>query len=172
MLKSIIKLIITIELLLLFILLAHNNKLLNIKYNITYTLNISKQEIPIGNIKISKINLYNDIYGKNSNKNNIEENVTILKESNYPHLLILAAHSGTGKIAYFNELDKLDINDEIIIKYNKNITKYKIIKIWEEKKNGKIHIDKNNNNQLILTTCSPNHTNYQLIISCIEKESN
>ena len=173
MLKRIIKAVLLIELLLtVFFITNYNNKIFNIKYNTKYTLSIEKKEIPIGKIIISKINIDNDIYGKYSTKNNIEENITILKKSNYPHLLILAAHSGTGKIAYFNNLDKLDINDEIIIKYNKKISTYKVVKKWEEKKNGKIHIDNISNNQLILTTCSPNHNNYQLIISCIEKESN
>lgn len=100
----------------------------------------------------------------------MDNNITILKESNYPQLIILAAHSGTGKIAYFEELNKLEINDEIQITYNKETSIYKVIKIWEEQKNGKIHIE-NKEKQLILTTCSPNHKNYQLIISCIKKES-
>lgn len=172
MVKKIIIFILIIELITISILLIkNNNKLQNIKYKTLYTINISKKEIPIGNIIIKKIKLNQEIYGKNSEKNNIEENITILKESNYPKLIILAAHSGTGKIAYFEELNKLVINDEIKIKYNKDHITYIVNKIWEEPKNGKIHIE-NNKNQLILTTCSPKHKNYQLIISCIKKESN
>ena len=44
--------------------------------------------------------------------------------------------------------------------------------MWEEIKNGFINVNKEPDNQLILTTCSPIHNNYQLIVNCIEKESN
>ena len=166
MLKKITIFTIIIELILIGILLQNNT---NIIYKTNYKLNIKKEEIPIGQITIEKINIKEELYGKNSKKNNIEEHVTILKESKYPNLIILAAHSGTGKIAYFEDLNKLNINDEIILDYNKKRTIYKVINIWEEPKNGKIHIY-NTNNQLILTTCSPEHKKYQLIISCIKKE--
>ena len=164
--KLIIICILFVEIIL--IILLQNN--ININIKTTYILEITKKEIPIGNIIIKKIKLNEDIYGKESQKNNIEEHITILKESNYPQLIILAAHSGTGKIAYFEELNKLEINDKIQITYNKETSIYKVIKIWEEPKNGKIHIE-NKEKQLILTTCSPDHKNYQLIISCIKKES-
>ena len=148
---------------------------------------ISKNEYPqlvwikntsdsIGKIIISKINLEEDLYDKDNPKNNIEEHVTILKESTMPNIdksiLILAAHSGTGIIAYFNNLDKLELNDEIKIIYKDKEYKYIVNNIWEEKKNGFIHINRNSKKQLILTTCSPNKNNYQLIVNCIEKESN
>ena len=136
-----------------------------------FKINLLKEQ-PIGNLRIDKINLNEDLYDISSNKNNIEEHVTILKESSFPNLLILAAHSGEGHIAYFEELDKLKVDDEIKLTYNKHKYLYIIKSIWEEKKNGYININKENKNQLILTTCSPNKDNYQLIINCIEKESN
>ena len=45
--------------------------------------------------------------------------------------------------------------------------------IWEIEKTGSINIEKENNTQLILTTCSPTKENYQLIINSIQikKES-
>lgn len=134
-----------------------------VKHN--YILNISKKETNIGSLIIDKINLNQNIYDISNRKNNIEENVTILEGSNFPKLLILAAHSGTGKIAYFERLDELDINDTIILKYKNKTYKYTVKNIWEEEKNGYIHINPNIENQLVLTTCSPNHKNYQLIIS-------
>lgn len=149
-------------------------------------LKISKNEYPqlvwikntednIGKLVIKKINLEENLYDINNKKNNIEEHVTILKESTMPNtdnsILILAAHSGTGIIAYFNELDKLEINDEVTIYYKNKKYNYIVNNIWEEKKNGFIHIDKSDKKQLILTTCSPNKDNYQLIVNCTEKES-
>ena len=130
----------------------------------------------IGELIINKINLKQDLYKIESKKNNIEENVTVMKESNYPNIsngiLILAAHSGTGKIAYFEELDNLELKDNITIIYKNKKYIYQITKIWEQKKNGYIKIKKENKKQLILTTCSPKKKNTQLIINCIEKEFN
>ena len=130
----------------------------------------------IGELIINKINLKQDLYKIESKKNNIEENVAVMKESNYPDIsngiLILAAHSGTGKIAYFEKLDNLELKDNIIIRYKNKKYIYQITKIWEQKKNGYIKIKKENKKQLILTTCSPNKKNTQLIINCIEKEFN
>ena len=137
---------------------------------------IKKDNEKIGKLIINKINLKQNLYKIESKKNNIEENVAIMKESNYPNIsngiLILAAHSGTGKIAYFEELDNLELKDNIIIIYKNKKYIYQITKIWEQKKNGYIKIKKENKKQLILTTCSPKKKNTQLIINCIEKEFN
>lgn len=137
-----------------------------VKINNTNTNNNS-----YGIIIINKINLKEELFPIDSEENNIERHVSILKGSIYPDLMIIAAHSGIGPIAYFQELDKLELNDEIIliIKNQKHI--YKVKDIWEEKKNGYINFNKENQKQLILTTCSPNKEGYQLVINCIEKES-
>ena len=85
-------------------------------------------------------------------------------------ILFIAAHSGTGKIAYFNRLNELKKGDKVIlIFHNKTIT-YIVKDIWEENKNGYINVKKDTKNQLVLTTCSPNKKNKQLIINCIEKD--
>ena len=90
----------------------------------------------------------------------------------YISIIFIAAHSGEGKIAYFNELNKLKIDDKVIIKINNKKYTYLVKEMWEEKKNGFINVNKEPENQLILTTCSPFNKNKQLIVSCIEKESN
>lgn len=79
-------------------------------------------------------------------------------------ILFLAAHSGIGKVAFFEELDKLKLEDEIIINYQNNLYKYRIKNIWEEPKNGYIHINKTQKKELILTTCSPKKEKKQLVI--------
>jgi LPXTG-site transpeptidase (sortase) family protein len=124
-----------------------------------------------GNIIINKINLNQELFPLNSDENTIERHVSILNGSNYPSLMIIAAHSGIGPIAYFQELDELKLNDEIILIIENKKTTYIVKDIWEEKKNGYINFNKEKNNQLILTTCSPNKEGYQLVINCIEKES-
>ncbi len=80
-------------------------------------------------------------------------------------IIFLAAHSGTGTIAFFKNLDKLIKGDKIELKYKNKIYQYQIDKIWEENKTGYIHINKTEKKQLILTTCSPKNNNKQLIIN-------
>lgn len=124
-----------------------------------------------GLLIINKINLKEELFPIDSSENTIERHVTILKGSNYPDLMIIAAHSGIGPLAYFQELDKLKSNDEIILIIENKKSIYIVKDIWEEKKNGYINFNRENKNQLILTTCSPNKEGYQLVINCIEKES-
>ena len=152
-----------------------NVKIINEKKKFSQITVEKKENDNIGKIIIKKININNSLYKIGSKKNNIEENITILDESIMPDIensiLFIAAHSGTGNIAYFNDLDKLEKKDEIIIVYNNKKYYYIVKDIWEERKNGYININKENKKQLVLTTCSPNKKNYQLIINCIEKES-
>lgn len=133
-----------------------------------------KNEI-IGEIIIKKIKLKNNLYKKESIHNNVDKNITILNESIEPNktnsIMFIAAHSGTGKLAYFKDLDKLEINDEIILIYKNKEYKYKVKEIYEENKNGYIHVKKENKKQLILTTCSPTKDDKQLIINCTIKDS-
>ena len=140
----------------------------NLKVTIPFKLVTEK---PIGNITIDKINLNKPLYKINSPQNNVEKNITILKESNYPELLVLAAHSGTNFNSYFKNLDNLKINDEVNIDYYDSHNTYIVDNIDIQKKNGYININKKDNNYLILTTCYPKDDKYQLIVSCIKKES-
>ena len=125
-----------------------------------------------GKIQIDRINLSNDLYDINSKENTVDKNVTILRgdfeEKN--GTVIIAAHSGNSKISYFQNLDKLQINDQVKIIYNSKEYTYIIKDIWNTKKTGEIKIPNMNTNQLVLTTCSPHKDNYQLIINCILKE--
>ncbi len=151
----------------------HN--IINTSNKIIFNKNLNTDKNIIGKLIIKKLNINESLYKITSKENNVEKHITILKESILPDqdnsIIFLAAHSGTGKIAYFKDLNNLKINDEIIF-YYKNITyKYYVKDIWEEKKNGFINVNKENTNQLILTTCSPTKNNYQLVINCIEKKS-
>ena len=136
--------------------------------------NIKYKEDKIGELYIKNINLRENLYKENSYLNNVDRNITILKGSTSPEItnsmIIIAAHSGTGRLAYFQNLNKLNINDKISLTYNNKEYNYTIKDIWNEKKTGTIKIPKENTNQLVLTTCSPNKKNYQLIINCTLKE--
>lgn len=135
---------------------------------ITYT---PLPDTSIGKLEINKINLSKKLYTLNDPLNNIEKNITILNYSNEPSaensIIFVAAHSGTGKLAFFKDLDKLQINDQINLTFKNKKYIYQIKDIWEIKKDGNISVEKELNNQLVLTTCSPKKDNYQLIINSI-----
>ncbi|HIS38004.1 MAG TPA: sortase [Candidatus Onthousia faecavium] len=129
---------------------------------------VTKNDV-IATLEIPKINLKRDIYSLANPHNNVEENVTILTDTE--NLIVLAAHSGPGDIAYFNDLDKLILNDTINLTYKNTNQLYKITNIEEQPKDGNIEIKKSNQKRLILTTCSKKSNNKQLvIIAKIEKD--
>ena len=121
------------------------------------------KEKPIAILTINKINLRKEIYDINSKHNNVEENVTILNDDD--NLIVLAAHSGPGVIAYFNDLDELEISDKVELKYKNNNLTYKVIKIEEQLKDGTIEINKTSKKRLILTTCSKKDKLKQVVIT-------
>lgn len=119
-------------------------------------------------LKIPKIKLEKGLVAKDSKYNNIDYGIKILKESDSPDVIngnvILAAHSGTADISYFNNLDKLKINDEVLILYNGKTYQYKIVNIYDIDKTGKAKINRNNNKSTIsLITCR-NGTNKQIVL--------
>ena len=123
----------------------------------------------IGTLIIDKINLSNNIYNIKSSHNNVEENVTLLNDDE--NLIVLAAHSGPGYIAFFNDLDKLELNDNINLTYKGKDLEYKVTNIEEQTKDGTIEINKTNTKRLILTTCSKKDKNKQLVITSeLEKD--
>lgn len=121
---------------------------------------------PIGKLEIQKINLKKYLYAQNSPLNNIEKNVTIIKETiskSENGLIILAAHSGDSDKSYFNDLDKLTIGDYINLTYKGKEYLYIVTNIFEQEKKGYINLNIKDANQLFLTTCSKT-PNKQLII--------
>ena len=132
---------------------------------------VTKSDI-LAHVKIPKINVDEDIYKVSSSSNNVNKHVTILKESILPNddknsIIFLAANSGSGSLAYFKNLDKLQNSDNVIFTYNNVIYTYQVVDIFEEEKDGDIEISKSNSEQLILTTCSPHSDDKQLIVDTI-----
>ena len=129
----------------------------------------SPKQLPIAKIIIPKIKLDGNLYNKESNVNNVDENIKILKESIFPNndnsIVFLAAHSGNASNAYFNELDKLNIGDYVILQYKGYNYFYVVDKIFEEEKDGDIEVLRTSNNQLVLTTCSKTSMKKQLIVN-------
>ena len=105
---------------------------------------------------------------KDSNLNNVKFNLYVLPESNYPDIkggnLIIAGHSGNYNNSYFANLYMLEVNDDIVIHYNNKKYVYKIDKIYNEKKTGRVRILRNKNNTtLTLITCTKDDNYHQTV---------
>ena len=131
---------------------------------------IEEQDNYLGILLIPKLNFKKGFYSIDSKKNNVNQNIAVLNESEMPDVsgssLIIAAHNGSSYLAYFKDLDKLKINDEVDILYKNKRYQYTIFDIYELEKNGKISFTKNvNENYLVLTTCSKNKNKQLVVIS-------
>lgn len=115
-----------------------------------------------GYLVIPKVNMKLGFYNVDNEKNSVGENVTLI-DTGINNTYLLAAHSGSGPLAYFNDLRYLSVGDKITLIIDGNIMNYEVVNIRNEIKNGKINI-KNEKNQVILTTCNQVKKGYQLII--------
>ena len=126
-------------------------------------------------IEIPTINLKKGLFDINSKYNNVNYNIQILKESNMPNIkygnFILAGHSGSGSIAYFDRLVELKYGDEVYIYYDNIKYIYKVSKIYEIEKTGTTTINRNTENtNLTMITCKENSNKQIIVISDLLKE--
>lgn len=122
----------------------------------------------IGELSIPKIKLRRGFVAKESRYNNIEYNVTVAKEADYPDVplgnFILMAHSGNAYISFFDKLYKLQIGDEASVSYNAIIYNYRLTNIYNQAKTGTVAIYRNPNvKTLTLITCTHNDDYNQTI---------
>lgn len=115
-----------------------------------------------GYLIIPSLNITYGFYDIHNEFNNVDKNVTLIN-SNIENTYVLAAHSGMGNLAYFNDLKYLRKKDKIYLKFENKTLEYEVVNIRSNIKNGKIRI-KNKENQLILTTCDQIKKGNQLII--------
>jgi sortase A len=77
----------------------------------------------------------------------------------------LYAHSGNSSISYFNNLNKVEINDEVYIYYNGVKYEYKIFDKYDIEKTGKAEVYLTNTEKYItLITCSQEQKNRQIVL--------
>lgn len=128
-------------------------------------------QIPVAKLIIKKIGVENNLYDIGTKENVVDKNITILKESTFPDkeesILFIAAHSGDGKVAYFKNLDHLEIKDLVEFIYHDDKYIYKVVNMYEKQKDGYIELNRISKHQLVLTTCSPKNKGMQLIINTI-----
>lgn len=133
----------------------------NLKVNnnvLTYEKHDSYDSDYLANIRIPKINIDRKLYNVGSKNNTVDKNIEVLKESDMPDKVngnfILAAHNGQASIAYFHNLHKLEINDEVLVDYNNNVYKYIVSDIYDVPKTGKVAIKRDKNKTSItMITC-------------------
>ena len=128
------------------------------------------QEKELMTLYIDKINVDNKIYSKESILNDIDINVIILKESDYPDMedgtVLLGGHSGIGEKAYFQRMNEMNIGDIIRIDYKEKEYVYKIDNISKDNKDGKIRINYGDKGKrLIIYTCCPGDKDSYLVLS-------
>ena len=147
-----------------------NNKVIkknNIIDAISYKVEEASSNNYYGRIFIDKIHLNEYFFSVNDKRNNVDKGIEILKPSIMPDRdnskLFLASHSGNSNISHFKNIHKLEYNDEIIIYFNNNCYKYKVIDKYEITKNGTLNIKEIEDNTLILITCVKD-TDRQLVI--------
>lgn len=127
---------------------------------------ISKEYI--GYLEIKKINLKQGLVSQKSSYNNVKYNIQFIATSNYPDKalgnVILAAHSGSGYLAFFKNLYKLEKGDEAKITYKNYVYKYKLVNVYNVPKNGKVKINRDiHKTCLTLITCTKNSKTEQTV---------
>ena len=118
-------------------------------------------------LEIPKINLKRGL-SQDKYYNNVNRNVESLKGSTMPNIskgnFILAGHSGSGRVAYFRNLNKLTIGDISYIYYGGIKYTYKVNNIYDIEKTGTATITRDlNKTTLTMITCRHN-TNKQIVI--------
>ena len=130
-------------------------------------------------LEIPSISLKKGLYDINSKKNNVDYNLEVLSNSNTPDIingnLIIASHSGTSSVAYFDNLEEVKNEDEIIVFYDSQKYVYKVSNIYEVDKTGTISLQKKYGETIIaLITCSKQDKTKQLVVvanQLVEQES-
>ena len=122
----------------------------------------------IGVLEIPKINLKRGFLSIDNPDNTVSKNIQVIKESDMPDvengLLIIAGHSGTGRLAFFKELHKLSDMDKVYIYYKDTKYTYTVIDKYEVEKTGRALIKRKKNiTSLALITCNQEDKTKQII---------
>ena len=122
----------------------------------------------VGYLEIPKINFNKGFYPKESEQNDVDKILLLVKEASYPDVakgnLIIAGHSGTAWNSFFNDLYKLSVGDTAKVKFQGKTYTYKFVNIYKASKTGTISIYRNSKRTtLTLVTCTNNDSTTQTI---------
>jgi len=137
-----------------------------------------KQEVIdyIAVLEIPKIKLKRGLVSTDSYLNNVNYNIEIIKPFSMPDEkygnMILASHSGSSRVAFFDDLDLLSLKDDIYIYYNQKKYHYKVINEFERFNDGTMLVPKNPRETILtLVTCSKKNDENQLYIVATQVSS-
>ena len=124
-------------------------------------------------IIIESINIDRE-YEIKSKTDDIKE-ITMFKECGRPDIqnsnVVIGAHSGTGKYALFNNINKLKKEDKIIIYYNNKKYVYNVIAIKEVKDTEISILENNNQSILTLLTCKINDNSKRIVVISVLEDN-
>lgn len=121
----------------------------------------------IGILEIPKIDVKRGFTSFNDKDNNVNKNIQVIKKSDMPDVengnLIIAGHSGSGRVAYFKDLYKLLIEDKVYVYYKSKKYTYQVVDTYDVEKTGTVAIKRDKDKKVLtLITCRYN-TNKQII---------
>ena len=119
-------------------------------------------------LEIPALNLKRGLFAINDQRNNLNQNLEILTNSDMPNiesgLMIIAGHSGRSSVSFFKNLDSLKEKDKIYLYYQNIRYIYEVSTLLRQDKTGNIFLSRSNNAELILTTCDPKSKDKQFIV--------
>ena len=124
-------------------------------------------DIYYGYLIIPSIDMKLGFYNYDNELNNVNKNIELIN-TGIKDTYLLAGHSGTGKVSFFNDLRYIKKGDIIILKIKGNTEEYIVKNIRNDIKNGKLRIRKESG-WLYLTTCKQNPKGYQMTIEAFIK---
>lgn len=148
----------------------------NIEDNKDTVTDTSKDDY-LGRLMIPKINFNRSFYKIDSQYNDVDKNIQVMKGSSLPDVdggnLIIAGHSGNVWYSFFKNLYKLKIGNNAYVYYNDTKYTYKIVDIYNVKKNGTVTVKRDRTKRtMTLITCTKNSKTLQTIyiLEQIEEE--
>lgn len=123
----------------------------------------------IGVLEIPKINFKRGFLAIDDKNNVVSKNIQVLKQSDMPDVeggnFIIAGHSGTGRIAFFTNLNKVEKEDIIYIYYGNEKYLYKVLYKYEVDKTGSVPVKAEEGATILtLITCSEVDESKQIVI--------
>lgn len=122
----------------------------------------------IGVLEIPSIGVKRGFLNINDKNNVVNKNIQVIEKSDMPDIkngnLIIAAHSGSGRVSYFKNLYKLTTSDTAYIHYNGVKYTYRVVNRYEVEKAGEVVIKRNNDKTtLTLISCSQTDKTKQIV---------
>ena len=127
------------------------------------------QEKYIGAIEIPKLKIRKGLVSPYSKANDVRFNVQFIKPYHFPNednkVVILASHSGTSKVSYFDKLRYINLKDSVYIYYKNKKYNYRVIDKYKIRKTGSFIMNNSDKKTLlVLITCDPSNKKKQIVV--------